>query len=424
MSRIVLTTIGSLGDLHPFIAIGLGLRDRGHNIVFATVKDYRAKVESLGFEFHSIRPDHIAMDDPKMLSLMMDLQKGTERVIRDYLLANLRQTYADLTDAARGADLIVSHESIYATPLVAEILKLRWTVCVLTPGSFFSAYDPFVLPPFPALAKLRVFGPHVNQWVMNFARFVTRDWGEPTHKMRQELGLAPVGNPITDDKFSPYLVLALFSSVLGSPQPDWAPNTVVTGSAFYDDNREKGLAPGLKQFLDSGDPPVVFTLGSAAVLAPGDFYKASVQAAKMLDRRAVLLVGKNLPPENLPESIVAFDYAPFSEIFPSACAIVHQGGVGTTAQGLRAGRPTLVVPYSHDQPDNAARLERLGTSRTIPRKQYSASRVVKKLRELLDNPNYAAKAAEIGQIVQAENGVSVACDEIEKQLRNPSYSER
>jgi UDP:flavonoid glycosyltransferase YjiC (YdhE family) len=97
MSRIVLTTIGSLGDLHPFIAIGLGLRDRGHNIVFATVKDYRAKVESLGFEFHSIRPDHIAMDDPKMLSLMMDLQKGTERVIRDYLLANLRQTYADLT---------------------------------------------------------------------------------------------------------------------------------------------------------------------------------------------------------------------------------------------------------------------------------------------------------------------------------------
>lgn len=416
MSRIVLTTIGSLGDLHPIMAIGLGLRDRGHDIVFATIKDYRNKIESLGFEFHSIRPDHIAMDDPKMLALMMDIQKGTERVIRDYLLANLRETYTDLINAAQNADFIVSNEIVYATPLVAETLKIRWAFCALAPGSFFSAYDPFVMPPFPALAKLRIFGPLVNRRVMDFAKFATRAWGEPIHQLRRELGLEAVGNPIIDDKFSPYLVLALFSPVLGSPQPDWAPNTVVTGFAFYDGNRERGLAPELKQFLESGEPPIIFTLGSAAVLSPGDFYEASVQAAKKLDRRAVLLVGNNPPPENLPESIVAFDYAPYSEIFPHACAIVHQGGVGTTAQGLRSGRPTLVVPYSHDQPDNAARLERLGTSRTIPRKQYSASRVVKELRELLGNSSYATTAAEIGHIVQAEHGVAVACDAIEKQL--------
>jgi rhamnosyltransferase subunit B len=129
-----------------------------------------------------------------------------------------------------------------------------------------------------------------------------------------------------------------------------------------------------------------------------------------------LLIGTNPVPENLPESIMAFDYAPYSKIFPRACAIVHQGGVGTTAQGLWAGIPTLVVPYSHDQPDNADRLERLGTSRTIPRKQYSAARVIKELRELLGNPIYAAKAAELRHIVRTENGVKVACDEIEKQL--------
>lgn len=95
---------------------------------------------------------------------------------------------------------------------------------------------------------------------------------------------------------------------------------------------------------------------------------------------------------------------------------MHQGGIGTTAQALRSGRPTIVMPYSHDQPDNAARLERLGTSRTIPRKQYSASRAAKELSKLLGNPSYAAKAAEIGRIVQAENGVGVACDAIEKQF--------
>jgi UDP:flavonoid glycosyltransferase YjiC (YdhE family) len=416
MSRIVVTTLGSLGDLHPYIALALGLRDRGHNIVFATVEDFRTRIEQLGLEFYAIRPDHIAQDDTEMIDLMMDLQKGPERVVRDYFLANVRNTYIDLMNAAEGADLIVSHEIIYAAPLVAEVLKIPWIFCTLAPLAFFSAYDFPVLPTFPALAKLRRLGPVVNQCLINYARFVTRYWSESIHQLRRELGLRSVGNIIIDDKFSPYLVLALFSSVLGSPQPDWAPNTVVAGFTFYDGSQEKELAPELSQFLEHGDPPIVFTLGSVAVLVPGDFYSESIQAAKILNRRAVLLIGTNPVPENLPESIVAFDYAPYSAIFPRACAIVHQGGVGTTAQGLRAGHPTLVVPYSHDQPDNADRLERLGISRTIPRKQYSASRVVKELGELLDNPSYAAKAAEIGQIIQAEDGVKVACDEIEKQL--------
>ena len=418
MSRIVLTTIGSLGDLHPFIAIGLGLRDRGHDIVFATVKDYRTKIESLGFEFQPIRPDHIAMNDPEMLELMMDLNKGTERVVR-YLLANLREMYTDLKNAAQTADFLVAHEIVYAAPLVAETLRIKWASCALTPGSFFSAYDPYVLAPFPALAKLRVLGPKVNRWVKEFAKFVTRDWGEPVHQQRQELKLPPVGNPIIDDKFSPYLVLALFSSVMGSPQPDWASNTVVTGFPFYDGRG--GIAPELKQFLE-GEPPIIFTLGSAAVFAPGDFYETSVKAAIALNRRAVLLVGQNPLPDHLPESMMAFDYAPYSEIFPYACAVVHQGGIGTTAQGLRAGHPTLIVPYSHDQPDNAARVERLGTSRTIPRKHYSSSRAVKELRQLLDNSKYAAKAAEIGQIVQTENGLKLACDAIEQQIREADNS--
>ncbi|MGB3652627.1 MAG: nucleotide disphospho-sugar-binding domain-containing protein [Rivularia sp. (in: cyanobacteria)] len=176
------------------------------------------------------------------------------------------------------------------------------------------------------------------------------------------------------------------------------------------------LIPELKQFLDAGEPPIIFTLGSAAVMDAGNFYQESIEAVKQLNRRAVLLIGKNPVPKNLSEDIIAVNYAPYSQIFPHACAIAHQGGIGTTAQALRAGHPTIVMPYSHDQPDNAARIERLGTSRTIPRKQYSAKRVVKELNALLENPNYAAKAIEIGRIIQTEDGVSVACDAIEKQL--------
>jgi len=416
VSRIILATWGSLGDLHPIIALSLSLCDRGHDVVLATAEGYRSKVESLGLKFHAIRPD--LPEDPQLFERLMDPKIGPKLILKDLVLSNVRNTYDDLMAIAIDADFLVAHEIIYAAPLVAEVLKLHWASCALAPVAFFSAYEPIVSSVYSALAKLYHFGPGINRWVVEFSKSVIRPWGKPVYEMRKELGLPPIQNPIVgNDKYSPDLVLALFSSVLGTPQPDWSPNVVTTGFTFYDGDREQHITPELLAFLNSGDPPLVFTLGSAAVNAPGDFYAESVQAAIKLDRRAVLLMGKNSLPENLPASILACDYAPYSEIFPLACAIVHQGGIGTTAQALRAGHPTLVMPYSHDQPDNAARVKRLGTSQIIPRKQYAAERVARQLGELLEDPSYAAKAAENGDIIRAEDGVNVACDAIEKQLK-------
>ncbi len=418
MSRIVVTTIGSLGDLHPKIAIALELRKRGHDIVFATHKEYQKKIEALGFEFHRMRPDNTALSDPQEMARMMDLKTGTEYVIQNWVCANLRETYTDLINSAKDADFILAGEGVVAARLVAEKLGIPWAFAVLQPTSFLSVYDPSVIPVFPFLSKLRGLGSIVNRGIIKLSKVVSKSWAEPIHQLRRELELPPlVGSPFIDDKYSPFLVLAMFSSAFAKPQPDWPANTVVTGFAFYDGSKDKTeLTPELKQFLDSGEPPIIFTLGSAAVMAPGNFYQESIQAAKQLNHRAVLLMGKNIPPENLSKDLLAVSYVPYSQIFPYACAIVHQGGIGTTAQALRAGHPTLVMPYSHDQPDNAARVERLKTSRTIPRKQYSSSRVVHELRELLENCNYANQAAEIGRIIQAENSVGVACDAIEKQL--------
>jgi rhamnosyltransferase subunit B len=416
MSRIVLTTIGSLGDLHPKIAIALELRKRGHSVIFATHKGYQGKIEALGFKFQDMRPD--GTDDPVEIARMTDSKTGSEYVVRNWLLPNLCETYTDLMDVAKDADFIIAGEIVYAARLVAETLGIRWASTALQPFSFFSAYDPPVFSFFPLLAKLRPLGVTVNRGVINLAKSVTKSWAEPIHRLRRKLKLPELaGNPLVDDKFSPYLVLALFSSVLTKPQPDWAANTVVTGFTFYDGDQDKAeLTPELQHFLDAGEPPLVFTLGSANVLSPGVFYPESIEATTQLNRRAVLLMGGNTLPEDLPKDIIAIDYAPYSKIFPHACAIVHQGGIGTTAQALQAGRPTLIMPYTYDQPDNAARVKRLGTSRTILRKQYSASRVAKELSELIGNPRYAAKAEEIGCIVRGEDGVAVACDAIEKQL--------
>ncbi len=419
MSRIVLTTIGSFGDLHPKIAIAFELRHRGHDVVFATHREYQDKIKALGFEFHRMRPDNTALNDPQEMARMMDLQTGTEYVVRNWVCASLRETYTDLMNAAKNSDLIINGEGVLAARLVAEKLGIPWVLTMLSPLGFLSASDPSITPELPAIFQLPGLNSLAQRGIRQLGKVLTKSWANPVHQLRQEMGLPPLkGNPLIDDKYSPYLVLAMFSSVLAKPQPDWAANTVLTGFAFYDGSEGGAqLSPELDQFLDAGEPPIVFTLGSAAVMAPGQFYEESIKAAKRLNRRAVLLIGKNVPPANLPDSIISVNYAPYSQLFSRACAIVHQGGIGTTAQALQAGRPTIVMPYSIDQPDNAARVERLGTSRTVSRKQYVAERVAKQLGELLENPNYAARAAAVGAIIRAEDGVKVACDAIEKQLK-------
>jgi rhamnosyltransferase subunit B len=416
MSRIVVTTLGSLGDLHPQIAIAIELQNRGHHVIFATHPEYQSRIETVGLKFHQMRP-HNPVDDSQAAAKMMDLRTGSEYIVRQWLLPSLRETYTDLLDSAKDADFIVSGGGVFATPLVAEKLGIQWALSALAPVGFFSDYEPSVIPLFPFLDKLAELGFGFNRGIMQLLKIATKSWAEPIHQLRRELGLMPIKNPLMEDNNSPYLVLAMFSSVLAKPQLDWPKNTVMTGFTFYDDLQAgAALNSKLEQFLAGGEAPIVFTLGSAAVLTPGTFYRESIQAAKLLNRRAVLLIGNNVPPEDLTDEIIAVDYVPYSQIFPHAAAIVHQGGIGTTAQALRSGHPTLIMPYSHDQPDNAARVKRLGTSRTISRKDYSRLRVAKELGELLGNPSYAVKAAEIGAILKLENGVGAACDAIEQQL--------
>ncbi|HLI03740.1 MAG TPA: glycosyltransferase, partial [Terracidiphilus sp.] len=360
--RIVLSNIGTLGDIHPLIAIALELRRRGHTPVMALPEVFRPKIAPLGLEFHALRPD-IDPTNTILVEMIYDVKKGTERGLREFLFPSLRNTYDDLLAAATRparADLLLLGELNYAGPIVADATGIPWASYVLAPFSFFSAYDPPVLPPYPWLAKLDKAIPGMGRGVKSVARLVTREWPEPIYELRRKLGLRPGANPIFEAKNSPYLVLALFSRVLGVEQKDWPAHTLITGFCFYDaDAGNSALPAHLERFLAAGDAPAVFTLGSAAVLAAGPFYEISAQAAMRLGRRAVLLIGgdpRNMPQRKLPESICVAEYAPYSALFPRASVVVHQGGVGTTAQCLRAGKPMIVMPFSHDQPDNARRM--------------------------------------------------------------------
>jgi len=418
--RIVLSNIGTLGDIHPLIAIALELKRRGHTPVMALPNVYRPKVEPLGLEFRAIRPD-IDPSDTRLIAMIYDVNKGTETGLREFLFPSLRETYADLLDAAtkpERADLMLLGELNYAGPIVAEITGIPWASYVLAPLSFFSAFDPPVLPMYPRLARADKTVPGMGRAIKRLARLVSRRWPQPIYDLRRKLGLERGPNPLFDAKHSPYLVLALFSRLLGHEQKDWPPNTRITGFCFYDaENGNFTIPPHLAKFLAEGPAPIVFTLGSAAVLAAGKFYEHSARAAIWLGQRAVLLIGndpRNKPRHPLPDSICIAEYAPYSAVFPHASLIVHQGGVGTTAQCLKAGKPQLIMPYSHDQPDNARRMRRLKVARTIFRKDYTPIRVARKISTLLEKPLYARRAATIPSRLAHENGVKNACDALEE----------
>lgn len=420
--RVVLFTFGSLGDVHPYIAVGLELQRRGHDAAIATSAYYRDKVESLGLGFHPLRPDAPGeFETTGFMERVMHPRNGPSVVIRDIMMASLRETHEDVESAAEGADLLVSHPLTFPVPVVATRRGLPWASTALAPMSFLSAHNPPILPPVPWLAALRPLGSRFHGWMFDRAARSIRHWFEPYHALRREHGLPAAPDAMRGGSFSPHLMLALFSRHFSAPQPDWPEPTVITGFCFHDrDSFEDVGTEELNSFLDAGPPPIVFTLGSSAVWAARDFYTESLKAARALGTRAVLLVGKdarNQLPSPLPDGVATFAYAPYSWLFPRAAAIVHQGGIGTTAQALRAGRPMLVVPYGFDQFDNADHIRRLGVGDWIRRGRYNAGRATAVLRRLLGDRGTSDRADRIGRAVRAENGPSRAADALEELAR-------
>ena len=397
------------------VALALELQRRGHAPVMATSGFYGEKITSTGVAFHAIRPN-LTPDDKDLLRAVMDERGGPEHVIRRLMVPAVREMYADLMVSVRGADLLLSAELVFAADSVAETTRIPWVVATLAPLSFMSRYDPPILVQVPWLTRIAEFSKPLYASLVKMSQWGIRHWTAPVRQMRRDLGLDPGPAGLFGPREKATAILAMFSPLVGRPQPDWPANARVTGFAFYD--RHEPMPAALQAFLDAGDPPIVFTLGSAAVFDPGEFYRASAEAARAVGRRAVLLVGPDAAsaPASDPQIVVA-PYAPFSELFPRAAALVHQAGIGTTAQALRAGKPMLIVPFSHDQPDNAARMVRLGVARVIGRRQYSAATAADALRGLLDDPSFSARATAAAAQIQQEDGAAGAADIIETVLR-------
>jgi UDP:flavonoid glycosyltransferase YjiC (YdhE family) len=416
--KVVLATVGSLGDLHPFIALARALRDRGVNVVIATAEDYRSRVQAAGIGFHPLRPSFEEVER----DLGMDRGQLTRAVVArsDFLFRKLvlpyaRAAYEDMMQVTADADLVLTSSLAFGARFAAEKRGIPWLAVILQPMMFLSSYDPSVIPNAEWLsALLRALGPGAARHALWIVRKAVDVVFRPLHSLRAELGLAPgTRDPLFAGQFGGAGVIGLYSALLGETQPDYPRATSIVGFAAFDseDGLPSRLDPHLDAFLADGTPPLVFTLGSLIVNSPGRFFGQSLGAARRLGRRAVLLVGEQAAGELVrlnSREVFVCAYAPHSLLFARAAAVVHHGGIGTLAQALRSGRPQLIVPHFGDQMDNAARAARLGVARISSPRRYTEASASRELRRLLEGDAYVARSREVRDRVLREDGAAAA----------------
>jgi len=234
-------------------------------------------------------------------------------------------------------------------------------------------------------------------------------------RLRARAGFPPSAEGFWEAFRGGDLSLGMWSPALRPPLPGDPVRSSVCGFPWYDGAHGAGLDGDLERFLDDGEPPIVVTLGSAAVNTGGDLFALAAGACARLGRRAVLLVGYGNDPPALPSpDIVAALWAPHSRLFPRALVNVCHGGIGSTAQALRAGRPLLVIPHAYDQFNNAVRVAELGGGRMLARHRLTEARLAEELDRCATDAGLAARARALGERLGREDGAATAATIIDR----------
>lgn len=416
MSRIILTTIGSLGDLHPFIAIGRALAARGEQVLLAVPEDGVAKVRAAGLEAAPILPSYVRLCQRLRLTPEEFVARSvadTRFVIDEVLMPSLHDSSAALNALVDIGDILAGSLFAFATEIVAEKRGVPLATMVLQPMTLFSAWRPPVAPHFEWM-RHHPQGPIGRGWNRACYSLVRaglrRRYGKAVDAVRADYGLGSRrGALLIDQGPVTEAILCCWSAALGTLPPDAPRNAALVGLPFFDSESgaEEAPAPELEAFLRDGDAPLVFTLGSFVVASAGQFYQEAAAISRRLGRRAILLTGQVGPPRREGDCLI-LNYAPHSALFPHAAAIIHHGGIGTTGQALRAGRVQLVVPHFGDQFDNADRVQSAGGGLTIRREHFGGDIGTEMIDRILSWPQMAAAADRMARIVAEEKGAETA----------------
>ena len=404
--RILLVSIGTAGDLLPFIALGKALRRRGHDVRVLGNAFFRPVAEREGLHFVEVCSveEHVRRTRQRSRwTLQRSFQEGAAN-----LLADMPRVYDAIADHyLPGRTVAAAAGMMFGARIAQEKLGLSLATVHLYPLCFRSIHDevswPRWLPRRLRAAAYRLFD-----------RIIDSRLAPSINAFRAGLGLAPVRGILASWWNSPQCVLGLFPDWLCRPQVDWPANTVLTGFPLYDSLQPFEADKQLEDFLSDGEPPLVFS-HSSAVLDAREFFADSVRIAGALGRRAVLLTPHaEQVPQPLPSGIRHFPFAPHSRLLPRSAALVHHGGIGTAFQALAAGIPQLIAPVFLDQPDNGRRLTRLGVAATLRPGVCRPREATDKLRHLLESFEVTQRCQSYAARCRAENPVEKVCAVIER----------
>ena len=419
--KAVLATFGTLGDIYPFIAIAMALERRGIEPTIVAPDMHQRAIEDEGLRYARLRPNEtdvveaLGVDIPGAFRLML---KNPHFILDEIYMRFLRETYEDVVEAGTGADVIFTHSLLVGASQAAETLRIPAARVALAPLHLQSAASPPVTPGAPYRLKPRgCSAMSYNRLVRRVVRLVTQARMNKLRAFRDEVGLPPTredffldfGHANTADA-----IFGLFSPRFSPVQPDHPKNLIVPGFPFHRsrDPERSLLDPALEAFLDAGEPPIVFTLGSFAPEVSGEFYDHSLLAARNLGRRVVLLAGARdaarLAPTVSEDEFVCAR-APHGLLFPRALCIVHHGGIGTTAEAMRAAKPQIVVPFFGDQPDHGVRVARSRLGLSLSLAAYDERSATDALRVVLEG-GYREAAEAFAALIVDEDGVDALAD--------------
>lgn len=418
--RVLIATVGSSGDVNPFIAVGRALAARGHEVRMLVNPFFESAVLQAGLAMEPVG-EEIDFRILAQLPNAVHPTRGSLVILRELVFPHVKTIYhrTDELLTSFKPDVVFSHHICTGTSWACARRGVPWATGVLSPAMWFNPRDPSRYHPWSPenpSERFSRFGLWLGRMIMRW------QFDQPLNATRRELGFPPSRDMVFSEAASGNASIGLWSPTIRGSLPGDPPAARICGFAWHDRFARFESASGeLERFVEecerAGEPPIVFTLGTAVVHAGSGFYVEAARAARKLGRRAILLTNRPeyAPPAGeLSERVRAFDYAPFGWLLPRSTCVVHHCGVGTTAQAWRSGRPTVCVPHAYDQFDNALRAKRLGCSVTVNATRATAPRLEAALREVLENPAYASRAAEVGVRLRDEDGAAAAAVELER----------
>lgn len=412
VSNILLCTIGSAGDVHPFIGLGQGLRERGYRVTLITSQFFEAQAREAGLDFvglGTIEDYQATIRNPDL----WDPEKGFKVFAESVVFPIMQPVYEIIASFDPSTTVVAAQAQVFGAHIAHEKLGFPFITIHLTPAAFRSVHEFPLLPAWMPRPLKRGFLGLLDAFVLD------KLFAPEINRFRGRLGLPPVKKIFDRWTHSPQLNLGLFPDWFARPQPDWPPQTRLTSFIFYDrQNGHESMSERFEEFLNAGSAPIIFTPGTAMKHAH-QFFADCITACQRLGRRGILLTQhpEQLPGE-LPKDIQHFAYLPFSTILPHAAALVHHGGIGTVAQAIAAGIPQVIRPTAHDQPENGIRVERLGIGATLNPKQFNAASLADKLDTLLTSQPILDRCKAFARRIDPEQSLNDTSTIIEGFARN------